>query len=134
MLFHVAPRILKWNEHFSDCIHPTNGILAGAKRPNSLSRIFLYPIIHKLHANIPPHIIHDIGVFVDDLAQTVFVGEKSSDNALGEQMIIVARRLATMVQNAKLRISSKTTEVTSKDMQQTTCRDKKHSMLMSRNT
>ena len=45
IIFHLAPRVLKWNGWFSEPLIVGRGILAGTKSSNTFARIILYPIV-----------------------------------------------------------------------------------------
>ena len=42
---HMAPRVLKTQEHFTMCELPSNGIIAGCTQSNIFARIFLFAIL-----------------------------------------------------------------------------------------
>ncbi len=109
IMFHLAPRILKWNSAFSDFIPVTNGILAGAKRSGTFARIFLYPIIAAMHRQIPPQITTRLRLYADDIAQNVY-------GKLGQVMkaaVSLVRKLYSKLAAAALVVSPKSAAVCS---------------------
>ena len=65
---HLSPRVLLMDDAFSEVTHVTDSIIAGCTRSNPLARIFLYPILAKVHQVLPEGTL-SLRSFVDDLAQ-----------------------------------------------------------------
>ena len=109
MLYHVAPRILKWNSWFSEPINVSRGILAGTRKPNSFARIFLYPRAGSLRNNIPSTISATTSIFVGDIAQSVC----GKLGVVVDHSVCVARMLYTKLVAANLVVSEKSVAVCS---------------------
>ena len=109
LMFHLAPRILKWNSWFSGTIGVSKGILAGSKRSNTFSRLMLYPIIAEMHKTIPKSIVSRLRLYVDDISQNVY-GKLA---AVMKESVHLVRSLYTKLTSAELIISPKSAAVCS---------------------
>ena len=109
ILFHIAPRVLKWNGWFSEPCIVSKGILAGTRKSNTFARIFLYPIIQKLHYEIPASISTTIKIFVDDIAQNVY----GALNNIVDDAELVVKALYSKLIDSQLVISKKSTAIAS---------------------
>ena len=103
---HMAPRVLRWNSAYSQATAVYSSILAGAKTSNSYARVVLYDMLEQAHLAVPG----SVREFVDDLAQT---GRGASPASVRDKIITVATILVEKIKEKGLRISPKTTMVTS---------------------
>ena len=66
-LVHLAPRVLRLNQHYSTVVQPIRGVVAGDAQANSLAKAILYHILHHV-SSTPGAAVSEI--YVDDLKQT----------------------------------------------------------------
>ena len=114
MFYQLAPRVLRWYSAYSEPIPVSRGILAGSRRGNTFARVVLYPIIHKIHYNIPHSLSLESGVHVDDIAQSLrYSSSLSSSRDIVADAVRVGKMLVTSIQAQNLIISSKSVIVSS---------------------
>ena len=109
MIFHSAPRILKWNNWFSETVTVSRGILSGTRKSNTFARIFLYPILRDLHFQLPTRTACKLNIFVDDIALNVY----GKLEHIVHDAAFVASRLFQKLTSAKLIVSPKSTAIAS---------------------
>ncbi len=83
--------------------------MAGTKRSNTFARLFVYPVIEKMHQNIPNRIVAHLRCYVDDIALAIF--GRFQDAVPGA--IFLARKLFALLASAELVVSRKSTAVSS---------------------
>jgi len=108
MMYHVAPRMIRFNGWFSKTTWPMHGVLPGTPRANTFARIVLYPVLEAMHSKLPPILPsfceHTLRLYVDDLSQCL---KTPSDKLIVHASVTAARALYTTLIAAGFKVSPK---------------------------
>ena len=102
---HVAPRVVRWANFYSEATPIFSSILAGSKFSNSYARIALYRLLDAAHAQLPDQVRQ----YVDDLAQV----QRGTSNQCYNKIVEGARLLYEGLTEEGLKVSPKSTIVCS---------------------
>ena len=110
VMMHMAPRVLKAYDQYTQCEMPNNGIIAGCTQSNIFARLLLYTV---MAAAMQRHDGQVLRSFVDDINQTMY-GQDEDETSLEDRMVVAATDVANELKSIGCVISDKSMALSNK--------------------